>query len=204
VSYGADLALQDEPLGSHELFEAWGRLRTNQVKEWETEEGGGAWASGVGGPGTGKGTNYGSIDDPIKNAQDASSAKKRESLRDWYQSVWSTRWEENPVQLLVNTRWDEGDLSGWILQNEQLEIEEGGEPDGWWIVWLPAIAVTPDQTPKFPSSCWVEPDWREPGQALWPERFDLKRLERIRARIGEYFFAALYQQTPTPSRGRFF
>ena len=44
-------------------------------------------------------------------------------------------------------------------------------------------------------------DWREPGQALCPERYPIAALERIRRKLGSYAFEALYQQEPVPSKG---
>jgi predicted phage terminase large subunit-like protein len=45
---------------------------------------------------------------------------------------------------------------------------------------------------------------RLPGDALCPERFDLNELARIRRQLGEYSFAALYQQRPMPLEGGLF
>jgi predicted phage terminase large subunit-like protein len=45
---------------------------------------------------------------------------------------------------------------------------------------------------------------RAPGEALWPERFDVKQLEKIKRRMGTYSFEALYQQKPVPTEGGMF
>lgn len=42
---------------------------------------------------------------------------------------------------------------------------------------------------------------RKPGQALCPERFDVKALARIKKKLGSYSFSALYQQQPAPAEG---
>ena len=48
-------------------------------------------------------------------------------------------------------------------------------------------------------------DWRQtPGEPLCPERFNTEALKRIRSRLGEYSFSALYQQRPTPADGGVF
>jgi len=39
------------------------------------------------------------------------------------------------------------------------------------------------------------------GPALWPERFDIKRIERIKKVVGAYNFSALYQGSPSPEGG---
>ena len=45
---------------------------------------------------------------------------------------------------------------------------------------------------------------RHPGDALCPEHFPLRELERIRRQLGEYSFSALYQQRPMPLEGGLF
>jgi predicted phage terminase large subunit-like protein len=95
-----------------------------------------------------------------------------------------------------NTRWHEDDLTGWLLSEEQ-----GDEPENWTVVCLPAIA---DETPRFPETCSVVRDERSPGDALCPERYPAEKLNKIRARIGEYHFGALYQQRPIAKSGLMF
>ena len=45
---------------------------------------------------------------------------------------------------------------------------------------------------------------REPGEALWPERYSLKELESIKKAIGEREFISLYQQRPQAEDGGLF
>ncbi len=47
-------------------------------------------------------------------------------------------------------------------------------------------------------------EWRIPGQALCPERFDLAALNERKRQLGTYSFSALYQQRPTPAEGSIF
>lgn len=47
-------------------------------------------------------------------------------------------------------------------------------------------------------------DWRQPGEALCPERFDVESLELTKRRLGSYSFSALFQQQPSPSDGGIF
>jgi predicted phage terminase large subunit-like protein len=69
---------------------------------------------------------------------------------------------------------------------------------------LPAIAEHPAQQLRFPDTCSLEPDWRQPGQPLCPERFPVAELEQIRIRAGSYWWNALYQQRPSPAEGLLF
>ena len=85
---------------------------------------------------------------------------------------------------------DEGghslDLAGQLLE----QANDGGEQ--WEVVSLPAIAEEHDLI------------GRQPGEALWPERYSVEDFERIKRTVGSYAFSALYQQTPTPRDGGFF
>src|SRR5262249_26107941 len=85
--------------------------------------------------------------------------------------------------VLIQTRWHEDDLAGRVLQQAQAEGES------WEVLNLPALAVEGD------------PLGRQPGEALWSERFDAAALATIRQTIGRYHLAALYQQTPQPAEG---
>jgi predicted phage terminase large subunit-like protein len=205
-SYGAELAYTLSKAARTNYLLNGGLLdrAMASVRQWQTDLGGGLWATGVGGAATGKGYRLGIIDDPVKNAEEASSAKRRSKLMDWYRSVWLTRQEQDPVEIIVQTRWNPDDLSGQLLEEERLECDsEDGEPDGWIVVNLPAVAeeAAPDE---FPASCYVWPDWRQPGEALWPEKYPRWKLDRIRKRLGEYFWSALYQGRPRPAEGTFF
>ncbi|HEV2863044.1 MAG TPA: phage terminase large subunit [Pyrinomonadaceae bacterium] len=175
--------------------------KANAVKQWETDRGGGFWATGVGGEATGKGWHLGIIDDPLKNAEQAGSEVIREKQREWYASTWYTREEpwsnKDPhgALVVINTRWHEDDISGWLLAEEK----NGEEPERWHVVSFEAIKEAEPQT--FPETCTVEPDWRQAGEALCPERRPLDKLKKIAGRVGEYFWSALYQQRPGAKEG---
>jgi len=207
-SYGAELAFTLSRNARDNYQRVSGELQSNTtaVKHWETGRGGGLWAAGVGGPITGKGWHLGIIDDPIKNAEEAASDTIRSKQKDWYGSTFYTREEpwadEDPhgAMIVIQTRWHEEDLAGYLLSEEA----QGDDPERWHIVNLPAIAEKEEERPEFPVTCTVEPDWRKPGEALCPERRPLDKLRKIAERIGDFFFAALFQQRPRPKAGLFF
>jgi predicted phage terminase large subunit-like protein len=195
-SYGMELAQTFSRAARQHYMDAGGAMRDDakSVKHWETPEGGGLWVAGVGSAATGRGFgSCGLIDDPVKSAEEANSETIREKQKDWYSSVWYTRAEPDAALVIIQTRWNEDDLSGWLLAQEEYE------PEHWHIVNFEAIKS--DVPTKFPATCTVEPDWRSPGEALCPERYDLVKLQKIKARIGEFFFGALYQQRPYPAEG---
>jgi predicted phage terminase large subunit-like protein len=178
------------------------------VGNWLTPQRGGCIAAGVKGPFTGKGYNLGIIDDPYKGPEDAKSALQRERLIDWLKSVWFTRAEPGltaeggllpPAQVVVQTRWDHHDMTALLLEQEAEE-----NPEHWTVLNLPAIAEPEAISMQIPHTCTKVPDWRQPGEALCPERVPLKVLQRIRTRLGSYWWNALYQQRPSPAEGLLF
>lgn len=198
ASYGAELAHTLSRAARDFYGLGGGQLhpRASAVRHWETAGGGGMWATGVGGPATGKGFSLGVIDDPLKDAEEAASSTIRNKQKDWYSSTFSTRMEPGAALVILQTRWNEDDLSGHLL------AMEADEPEYWHVIDMPALAMAPRE--DLPVSCTLEDDPREEGQALCPERYTAERLTTIRSRIGDYFFESLFQQRPRPrSSGMF-
>ena len=207
ASYSAELAYAHSREARH-YYRAVGHPLSKDstaVGNWLTPERGGCIAAGVRGPFTGKGYALGIIDDPYKGPEDANSASQRQKLIEWFQSVWLTRAEPGVngaaagAQVVVLTRWHQDDLIGWLL-----EQESGDAPQAWHVLNLPATCEPPKQQLQFPATCTVEPDWRQTGEPLCPERFPLSELEQIRIRAGRYWWNALYQQRPSPAEGLLF
>lgn len=147
---------------------------------------GGMTAVGEGGALTGKGANLLVLDDVIKNAEEAASRAHREHAWEWWRSTARTRLEPGGAVVVVGTRWHEDDLIGRVLR----DAEGGGEP--WRVLNLPALAEEGDSL------------GRKPGEALWPERYDVAALEAARRDVGSYYFAAMYQGRPAPLDGGIF
>jgi predicted phage terminase large subunit-like protein len=145
-------------------------------------------ATGVMGSITGKTADIGIVDDPIKNREEAESETYRDKVWNQYQSAFVTRQFGSDGAIIVClTRWHEDDLAGRLLKL----AAENPDADQWDVVSLPAIAE-------------VEDSHRKVGDALWPAKYPLKELAKRRAGLGEYDFAALYQQRPSPSGGGLF
>lgn len=166
-------------------------------RHWETGYGGGMWAAGVGGSITGKGFHLGIIDDPLKNAEAAQSAIIRNKQKDWLGSTFATREEPAGAIIVVQTRWHNDDVAGYWLGMEE------DEPERWHIVRFEAIKGDVDGD-AIPPTCTLEPDFRQPGEALCPERYSLAKLRKMERRIGAYYFGALFQQRPQPAAGAIF
>lgn len=189
ASYEADVAKRwgrraRDTLQAHgDAFGVRVRDDVSGAKEWETDQGGGMFAAGVGGPFTGRGGSILIIDDPVKNQVEARSRLLQDRNYEWYRSTALTRLEAGGSIVLVMTRWSHRDLAGAVLEQEK---------DAWSVVNLRAIAGEGDEL------------GRTPGEALWPERFPLSELEQVRDAQGPTWFAAMYQGHPSPDEGAIF
>ena len=176
---------------------------SNAVGRWGTTGRGGLWTTGVDGGATGKGYHLGVIDDPVKDALQADSPAYRERLKNWWDSVIYTRREPGAAIVLIQTRWHQEDLIGYVMSKEDdlIEREEVAQSDHWHVVDLAAIAPPVQDVSVFPATCTVEPDWRKPGEALDPLRVPLEELLKTRATLRDRWWDALYQQRPSAAGG---
>lgn len=185
------------------------------LKQWETGHGGGMWATGLNAGFLGKGFHLGIIDDPLANAEQASSDTTRTAHKEWWRSTWSTREEPGGAIVIIQQRWHEDDLSGFLLDEEWREtaLAEDAAPERWHIVNFEALKSSDEEIAAeellngralFPPTCTVEPDWRETGEALCEERYPRERLLRTKRRVGSYYWNALYQQRPRAREGLLF
>lgn len=156
------------------------------AKGWKTSRKGGFLPAGVEGPITGKGAHILIIDDPVKNAMEAESETTRENAVRWYSTTAYSRLAPGGGVLIVQTRWHLDDLSG-RLEHDMLE----GKGDKFEIVRYPARATEDER-------------WRNKGDPLHPERYNLNQLKMIERAVGPMTWAALYQQNPVPAEGAAF
>ncbi|TFH19573.1 MAG: terminase [Myxococcales bacterium] len=156
---------------------------SSSTERFDLLAGGAYYAVGRGGSITGRGADVVLVDDPLKDRAEADSAAVRKSLHAWYSDVAYTRLQPGGAVIVINTRWHEDDLSGWLLEEHPEE--------GWEVISLPAIAE-------------ADEEHRLEGEPLWPGRFPAPVLERIRGVLGGASFASLYQQRPAAVEGAIF
>ncbi len=150
-------------------------------------------AQGVGGWFTGKGANFVLVDDPIKGREVADSVAFREKLWNFWNNDLFSRLEVNLKSgkrgqvLITQTRWHEDDLSGRLLQLAKTD-EKAVQ---WEVISFPAVRTDMDN-PDDP---------RALGEALWPLKYNLDELEKIKASAGARAWSSLYQQNPVPDEG---
>lgn len=149
---------------------------------------GGFKTVGVGGPLTGDPVDMLIMDDIYKDAKSAWSPTVRENVNDWYDTVAETRLHNDSQQLIVFTRWHQDDLAGKLLREQGIYSEEN--PNGWVVIIYQAIK----------EGAPTKYDERNEGEALWPEKHSLEKLQSVRDR-SNHVFQSLYQQNPKPLEG---
>lgn len=184
---------------------SWGRKARNLLEEYGEEvfgvkidkrsNAGNRWAlaghegemvtAGVGGAITGKGADLFIIDDPVKNASEAVSQTIQQRNIDWYESTARTRLEPGGGMIIIMTRWHDNDLVGAVLER----AKEDPDGDQWVRVTFPAIALGEDEL------------GRTENEALWPARYDIKDLLKIKSSMDQSWWDSLYQQDPVPPGG---
>lgn len=200
------------------------------AEAWNTTMGGGFTAAGVGGGITGKGATILTIDDPIKNQDEADSILVRDNLWDWYWSTAYTRLAPGGGVLLIQTWWHDDDLSGRLQQ----KMRDDPDADQFVIIKYPALAeaweyrnLETDLIERYDApfdeaheamrrvlrSCDTSvPNpinekyelLRMPGEALHPERYNEKMMSAMKANQPPRIWSALFQQNPVPDEGMYF
>lgn len=155
--------------------------RTIGKAHFKTKAAGSVYAVGEGGSLTGKPADILLIDDPTKGAEEADSPTIRDKTWRWYQTVARTRLSSGGAIMAIATRWHTDDLLGRLLE---LTAHEN-----WIRASYPAIAE---------DGC---EDWREPGEALHPERRSVADLDAFRRTLTSRQWLALYQQRPVALGG---
>lgn len=180
ISYNQDLAndfgrqiraMMSEPL-YQQLFNVRIPRDSNSKKRFSTNHKGGFFGLGRGGAATGRGGDIIIVDDLVKNEQEARSAIFQKNNTDWFDgTIYSRRQNKEAAFIIVNTRWNEKDLIGYLTKKKN---------HGWTRLKIPAIS--------------------KEGKALWPEKFDLDYLLDIKENKFRVF-QTQYQQEPFPEEG---
>jgi predicted phage terminase large subunit-like protein len=162
--------------------------------EWGTTKGGTYYAVGVGGGLSGRGFHIGLIDDPLKDRPEANSKVKRDRVWDWYRSAFypaqdSDEIRHNAAIIICMTRWHVDDLTARVRTVVE-DMED--KLENWTVISMPACSDDQGNACDFTN---------ETAKALWPERYPLRKLKRIREVVGSQEFSAQFQQSPRAEDG---
>ncbi len=160
---------------------------TSAKGEWVIDKhGGGMVCRGRGGALQGRPADLLILDDLIKDQEEAQSPTILDGIWDWYVTVAYSRLGPTAPVIAVGTRWGPKDLFGRWRAEERV----GGEAFEFLV--FKAIAEDAD-----------DPTNRQRGEALWPDRVPLARLQQV-ARTRPRWFRACWQQSPQETEGLHF
>jgi predicted phage terminase large subunit-like protein len=165
-----------------------GKFDINRMGEFTAPGGTGSYlAVGIGAGLTGRPVDIGIIDDPTKDQQEALSPVTKENHWSWYQATFTSRLSENSGQIVMATSWAEDDLPGRIIEQFR------GDPRLTHLRF-PAINSTDEvgYNPTFPEG------------ALVPELHSLEKLRETKVLLSDYWWSAMYQQSPKALGGNVF
>lgn len=160
---------------------------------WSTVENGSMFATGTGGPLTGRGAKVLIIDDPVADFASAHSPRIRDSIWNWWLAVAQTRLEPPFMVLVTMTRWHEDDFVGRLLSQEY-----EGDPKDWQYIRLSALAEDGDVLKRPLDAPLLSPIIEE------TEAEATMRWQQTKVSVGSYTFASMYQQRPAPAKGAIF
>lgn len=164
------------------------KFSVNRIGEFSAPGGTGSYVGvGVGAGLTGRSVDIMCVDDAVKNEKEALSQTIKEGHWSWYQATMTTRLSENSGQIIIGTAWAEDDLPSRICK------EFAGDPR-LTVLRFPAI--------NEPGEVGYNPEL--PPGALVPELHSLEKLKETKALFSDYWWAALYQQSPRSLGGNVF
>lgn len=149
------------------------------ANQWNTEDGGGMKAVGVGGAVLGFGADLAIIDDPHKGWVEAQSPTERRKVIEWFEGTLLGRLEPDASVIVVMQRLHKDDLTGHLIKNSK-------EP--WKVIKLPALARAND------------PMGRAVGAPVCPERFNLEQMLAKQAVTPRRMWASMFDQDPDEAK----
>jgi predicted phage terminase large subunit-like protein len=156
--------------------------------KWKTKQNGTYFAAGVRSQVAGRGAHIALIDDAMSE-EDAFSETGRKYIKDWYPAGLRTRLMPNGSIVIINTRYHEDDLCGWLLNNQTEETIS------WEVLSIPAwLDEESSKLLNLPVGSSYFPEWK-------PEKVLRMDEAEIRANNGAKYWNALYMQNPTPDEG---
>lgn len=195
VSYGHDVAkrwgrrIRDDLKAHSELGLS---LATSSQRQDEFEllgYSGGLVCVGVEGSLTSRPVDLLIIDDPYKDAKQADSKAWKQTVEDFWREVALPRLAPGAPVVLIETRWREDDLAGWLAK----------EGDDWVVLNIPA------QADHDPTKGETDPLGRAPGEYLESARRRTRAdWEKKKREVGSRAWNALYQGRPAPAEGTIF
>lgn len=156
---------------------------------WQTGDGSSFVAGGRNGGFTGDGYDFVLADDLLKNREEAESALIQEKAMEVIRSTFGNRIRPGGSMFVTNQPWNDLDPIA------QLKSEKAG-PDGqeWEVISLPAVI----------GAEYDDDENLIGGVPLWPARYSLRELAKIKHRVGSYNWHSQYTLERRPRGNQVF
>ena len=180
----------------HKVFNVGVASDSRAAGSWETEKGGEYFATGVQ-PFAGRRAELLCIDDAIRGQEDADSQNVLDKIWNWYVHDAWPRLKPHGKQVIVSTRWSEGDIIGRIIPKTfagKTGWVKGKDGEMWYVLCLKAVIETEEDAANDPLG-------RKVDEILWPEWFTREMMDTAKVKAGIRGWAGQYQQMPRPEGG---
>ncbi len=179
-------------------------LRTDvrAAGKWQTNQNGVYIAAGVRSQIAGRGAHVALLDD-VMSEEDAFSEAGRRYIKEWYPAGLRTRLMPNGSVVIINTRYHEDDICGWLLNVQEerkkdtafSEEEDEVQIDEWEVIKIPAwLDRQSAELLGLQEGSSYFPEWK-------PDHLLKKDEIEIRSQNGSKYWQSLYMQDPTPDEG---
>ena len=196
ASFDAGLTLRDARRSLQIMQSAWYRKnwghlvslpeKTQAEGDFKNLRGGERFSTSVRGKVTGRHGDRMVVDDAAKPLD--ISKLSLDLVEEWYRGTITGRMLPGGAKVIMAQRLHDRDLPGIAIS------------EGFTLLRLPMVYET-----KFPCKTpWGGDRRTEDGELLWPARFPLESVEKIKKDLGSVGFAAQYQQRPVPAGGNVF
>ena len=159
--------------------------------KWQTNKNGVYVAAGVRTQIAGRGAHVALLDD-VMSEEDAFSEAGRRYIKEWYPAGLRTRLMPNGSIVIINTRYHEDDICGWLLSNQS---DDDNKSLNWEVIRIPAwVDDNSSKILNLPVGESYFPEWK-PKEILQNDEAEIRRHN------GSRYWESLYMQNPVPAEG---
>mgnify|MGYP003134271918 FL=1 len=170
------------------------RSDVRSAGKWQTNHNGVYVAAGVKTQIAGRGAHVAILDD-VMSEEDAFSAAGRRYIKEWFPAGLRTRLMPSGSIVIINTRYHEDDICGWLLDNEKNASTSEEILHPWEVIKIPAwLDEESSELLDLPVGSSYFPEWK-PEHVLKLDELEIKRHN------GSRYWQSLYMQDPTPAEG---
>ena len=159
--------------------------------KWQTNKNGVYVAAGVRTQIAGRGAHVALLDD-VMSEEDAFSEAGRRYIKEWYPAGLRTRLMPNGSIVIINTRYHEDDICGWLLSSQGDGTDRAMN---WEVIRIPAwVDDSSSKILNLPVGESYFPEWK-PKEILENDEAEIRRHN------GSRYWESLYMQNPVPDEG---